>query len=465
MLVVFDALKIAAIRYGTGDEFIYFHMGKLVADGKLPYRDFLFTHPPLQLIPPAFVFATIGFHFTALKLISVLVANVTAFLFFDFARRAVSPFVGVLAAALFLFSTTGHTFASAYMGQETTVALIAAGLVALQRRRPVWSGVWLGLATMCGLYAACAVVVVLVALARTDRTALRRFLVGCGVTAALGATACFAVGGAAFWEQVVVFQSRKVADPVNEKWPMIAEMALFDPAILALACVVPRRSGLGLPTAIGCAYVAAILAFANVHLNYAELFIPFFAVAAAGGLVGLTERFRVPRVPPTVLAGASAALLCVIGVVRSRAVSARSEQFPLVEVAREVEALTEPGATVFGEASVTPLVALLAKRGIVEDCVDTTGMNYLTGTADLRRVMGRMGPDWPGVVVLRNTYVPEGPTWGTNIVSGPMMDRDFAAFLSAHFMAVRSFPRFDKPQESILLYVRSERAPLFERVK
>jgi hypothetical protein len=46
-----------------------------------------------------------------------------------------------------------------------------------------------------------------------------------------------------------------------------------------------------------------------------------------------------------------------------------------------------------------------------------------------------------------------------------MLDRDFAAFLYAHFTAVRSFQRFDKPEESILLYVRNERASLFERPK
>ena len=32
-----------------GDENVYYYMGKLISEGKVPYRDFFLAHPPLHI--------------------------------------------------------------------------------------------------------------------------------------------------------------------------------------------------------------------------------------------------------------------------------------------------------------------------------------------------------------------------------------------------------------------------------
>ena len=50
-----------------GDENTYYYMAKLMAEGKLFYRDFFFAHPPLQLILLSLVYLFFGFNFILLK--------------------------------------------------------------------------------------------------------------------------------------------------------------------------------------------------------------------------------------------------------------------------------------------------------------------------------------------------------------------------------------------------------------
>jgi len=49
VLCFFALLKLYSLNFVKGDEHMYFYMSLLVSKGKWPYRDFFFSHPPLQL--------------------------------------------------------------------------------------------------------------------------------------------------------------------------------------------------------------------------------------------------------------------------------------------------------------------------------------------------------------------------------------------------------------------------------
>ena len=55
-----------------GDENVYYYMGRLVSEGKMPYRDFFFAHPPLQIYLIALVYKAFGFSIAALKSVSMI---------------------------------------------------------------------------------------------------------------------------------------------------------------------------------------------------------------------------------------------------------------------------------------------------------------------------------------------------------------------------------------------------------
>ena len=50
IILIFVLIEIKALLfYKPGDENVYLHMGKLLSEGVLPYKDFFYAHPPLQL--------------------------------------------------------------------------------------------------------------------------------------------------------------------------------------------------------------------------------------------------------------------------------------------------------------------------------------------------------------------------------------------------------------------------------
>jgi len=454
VVAVFVAAQCASIRFSVSDENVYFYMGKLVAQGALPYRDFRFAHPPLRLLPPAALFAAFGFHFKLLKLIPIAAAAATAALAFAFVRRAASPLAALRAAALFLVSTTALSCSPYYMGTETAVMFVTAGLVALQRGRPAAAGVAFALASLVGLYAGVAVVVAAASLAWRDRRALVRFASGFAVVFGAVVAVCFAVGGAAFWRHVVLFQTMKSADETMPKSAVLGAIAGLDPALLALAAaaLLVRRKGLGVALATGLAFVAAIASFSSVHPYYFLLAAPFLCVAAGDALPALLARLGLRPGPAAVAAIVATIALGAYDVRRAREIVARQELPAAAEIAGEVRRLTGSDDAVFGDADVAPLVALLADRRIQDDHVDTNAKVYATGADDLASLRRALSEPWRGVVVVRDIRA-DGPY---AIVGGPRVDDAFRELLDARFVRAKEYPREEAPGQSIVLFVQKD---------
>jgi hypothetical protein len=56
IIALYLLLKTAGIGYSTTDEALYYYAGKVWSEGKWPYRDFFFSHPPLHIAAPALVY-------------------------------------------------------------------------------------------------------------------------------------------------------------------------------------------------------------------------------------------------------------------------------------------------------------------------------------------------------------------------------------------------------------------------
>src|SRR3989338_974374 len=95
---VFLAIKVFAADYAVSDENTYYKMGQLVAEGQVPYRDFFFAHPPLQIYIYAVAFKVFGFNFFMLKMFSAVAAVAAAVFVFLAAKEKVNREAAVAAA-------------------------------------------------------------------------------------------------------------------------------------------------------------------------------------------------------------------------------------------------------------------------------------------------------------------------------------------------------------------------------
>ena len=100
LFIVYKGLALAQ----PGDENVYYYMAKLIAEGKVPYKDFFYAHPPLHIYILALVYKVFGFNLIALKTVPLISSLITSFFVFKIAKEKFGDYEALVASALFLFS-------------------------------------------------------------------------------------------------------------------------------------------------------------------------------------------------------------------------------------------------------------------------------------------------------------------------------------------------------------------------
>ncbi|HEX7500910.1 MAG TPA: hypothetical protein VF524_11495, partial [Polyangia bacterium] len=77
VLLFYALLKLYSLNFVVGDEHMYFYMSLLVSKGKWPYRDFFFSHPPLQLYVMGALYKIFGYSLALSKVVPSIAAMVS----------------------------------------------------------------------------------------------------------------------------------------------------------------------------------------------------------------------------------------------------------------------------------------------------------------------------------------------------------------------------------------------------
>jgi hypothetical protein len=217
ILACYGALKLYSLNFVDGDEHMYFYMSLLVSRGQWPYRDFFFSHPPLQLYLAGALYKLFGYSLALSKAIPSVAAMVSAGHVFLLGKRLVGRWEGLLGAALFLFTFDVLRGSSHFTGANCALAFGLAASYQGLCRRPIAAGILFGLATFIGIYMAplAAMLVVLLAF-RSWRESLRLLASYAATCAALVALFVGVAGGHAFWYQVFGYNLNKI--PFRYSW-------------------------------------------------------------------------------------------------------------------------------------------------------------------------------------------------------------------------------------------------------
>lgn len=136
------------------DENQYFYLGKLVSDGQIPYRDFFFAHPPLQIYIFAWFFRLVANPFFLVKSISIFATIISAFLIYKILKDKYSFSVSFISTALFLFTANVIYTSSVNLGINLTAMFVLLGYYYLEKDTFIATGIFFGLSLLTGLYAA-----------------------------------------------------------------------------------------------------------------------------------------------------------------------------------------------------------------------------------------------------------------------------------------------------------------------
>ena len=201
-LLLFAALKLYSLRYGAGDENMYFYMATRTAEGVLPYHDYTFAHPPLHLLPAVALFWLMdGFSFTAGRLLPALATAVAGVFLFRLSRRH-GLAQGVIACTLFLLSYDVLRVSTHFSGANLAAMWTAIALERLGAGRERTAAVAFALGTLTAVYVAPTGAGAALALLAVDhRRALRFIATGLVVFASINLV-CLAVFGGGFVQHV-----------------------------------------------------------------------------------------------------------------------------------------------------------------------------------------------------------------------------------------------------------------------
>ena len=167
IIVAFIVLHAFRLSPSISDENTYFYIGNLVSQGYIPYKDFFYAHPPLNILLIAAIIKIAGFNLIMLKLIPVIASALTAIFLYLILEKVASRFAGLTGALLFLFSYQTLRVSTYVTGIETATLCMAIALYFLfseKSRKYIYAGLLLGIAGITAFFSVIAAAVIAVVL-------------------------------------------------------------------------------------------------------------------------------------------------------------------------------------------------------------------------------------------------------------------------------------------------------------
>ena len=408
-LLVYAYLKRVNLNLSAGDQWVYFAASHLFVDGILPYRDFFFSHAPLQVLLSALL-VKMGASLSILSLLSAFICGLSALLLFFLVRERAGIARALVSFLLFLFSYANLIGSLYYTGQELGLLLFLLGLFFFLRQKKLIAGILAGLSVCASINILVNAFVLVLFQFFWNKKKLPKLLAGMAGSFGLIHLVFTLIAGGAFWRQVYLYHLAKPDESTrlagSGKVFLFMGNAHSFLLILALAGAIllwlgwrrgnfeeepERQKLLLLSTALVLGQILFLTYIRPIFPHYFLPIAPFAAILAAEALVTGGEyvlRFWKKRdYARSILPAGILCTLLVWSTVHTLRFY-RIEQILLgvphaEEVAAAVREAIPEDATIFGEFGIAPLISLLSDRRLAGNEVDTSEMRIFSGETTL----------------------------------------------------------------------------------
>lgn len=374
-----------------GDENTYYYMGKLIAEGKFPYKDFFFAHPPLHAYLLALVYKLFGFNIVALKSIPLISTLISSFFVFKISKEQFGQAEAIISSLLFLFSY-GIMFNSVFsFGMDAAIMLFVVGIYLLWgKNKHIQAGIFFGLAGATKLLALVPVLVVLVIILFSDRKKFLRLSSGFLAVFFLVNGIFTLLYGSGYLNPVYKFHLLKSFGGRENYQEYIGAIKLnwilFSSALLSV--FVKKGEKIQSFAIISIAYIIFLATLKNIFGFYFIAVFPLLAVIGGYSIANIlkscfTEKWKVFALTILVLIFAwdLASNIMFLEKIAFTGFERGKDIVDLINSASGKETL------LFGDNSVVPLLALLTGKEIALDFVDTNNQVFISGLGDLDRAL------------------------------------------------------------------------------
>lgn len=391
ILITFKGLETAQ----PGDENVYYYMGKMVWEGKVPYRDFFYAHPPLHVYLLALAYGIFGFNIIILKLIPLASALVSAFFVFRIAKEKFGNSEAVISSLLFL-SSYSIMFNSVFsFGTEIAAMFLISGFYFLwNKNNYIVSGILFGLAGITRLLALIPILVIFAAILLSDKKNFIRLSSAFLIIFLLVNGAFIMLFGNDYLTPVYVYhllKSPASAENLSEYAGILKlNWILFSSALLFLFA--KERKQAGIFAVISIVYLIFLFTLKKLFGFYFIAVFPFLAIAAGCSLVNVFKRIK----PKGKLRFFILILISSIFAwnLSSDVLFLEKVGFAGFERGKDlagfINSNSGKGTLLFGDDSAVPLLALLTNKKIALDFADTNNEVFISGVGDLKKVLDNL---------------------------------------------------------------------------
>jgi len=136
IIIISFFVRFLFLHPSFSDENFYFNVGKIVSEDKIPYKDFFFAHPPLQIYLYALIFKIFGVSLFISKLFPLIVSSLCVFLIFKILDKLYNSKTGFLASLIFLAMPGFIAFSSMGYGMWESIFFILLSTYFIVKNNP-----------------------------------------------------------------------------------------------------------------------------------------------------------------------------------------------------------------------------------------------------------------------------------------------------------------------------------------
>ena len=378
-----------------GDENVYYYMAKLIGEGKVPYKDFFYAHPPLQIYILALVYGIAGFNVLLLKMVPLISALITAYFIFKISQAKFGYHEGVLALILFLFSY-GVMFNSVFsFGIMTATMFLVIGFYfSSVKDNYIIAGIFFGLAGLTRLLALIPIAVFLAAALLSNRKSFIKLLSSFLAVFLFVNLLIIAVAGSQYIDSVYRYHFLKapsIGSNFSEYFDILKlNWILF--ASAALLIFAKERKKVVIFALMAVVYLAAILLLKRLFGFYFIAAFPFLAIVGGYSLANVYRNVHFGK-KLKVLFAIAFALIFIWNLTSDTTFLWKVGYIGFDrgnDIVGFVSSNSAPHSMIFGDDSAAPLVALMTGRSIAHEVVDTNNQVFASGLVNLKSTLDRI---------------------------------------------------------------------------
>jgi len=443
ILIIFISIEFKGLSHiDPGDEYVYIYMGKLVAEGYVPYRDFFLAHPPLLVFSYALLYKLFGFKLFMFKFVELLVFILSSFFIYLIARHKFNYTVALLSVLFFLSSKIILFESTYFLGMGLTTLLFLIGLYyAINRNSYFVSGLFMALSALTRLNALVLIIAfILILFIKGDKKNVYHISFGFLLLFAAINFMFIIITGFSFIQSVYLFHLLKPAIGsttleiftgfIKENFFLVTGFFLF---------IFSRKREISIFLILAFSYFVFLAVSKRIFSFYLVIVIPLLSIIAAYSVDYILKRYN----GDSLIKYSIISLLTIIFIVNTSISVNRLYDFDFIdfgsfnEIKDYINDNSKNEDLLFGDATSAPLFALFTQRDIALNMPDTNIQLFQTGVVDIEDLIVKLNSSNVRFVIIRP-------------LSGIGSIREFQAYLESECKLLKWFK--DELQGDFLLY-------------